>query len=144
MVTISRTTEFAAPTSAVWRLVTDTTAWPRYGPVRSVVIERHGDDGLDGVGQIRALKTWAGTVREEVTDFEPERRVAYSLLSGAPVHDYRGSITLQPSAAGTLHRWEIRFDAAWYLAPILTIIAKRVVRSTLRGLAIELARNPEA
>jgi hypothetical protein len=108
------------------------------------VIERHGDDGIDGVGQIRALKTWAGTVREEVTDFEPDRRVAYSLLSGAPVHHYRGSITLQPSTAGTRHHWEIRFDAAWYLAPILTVMTKRVVRRTLRGLARELARSPEA
>ena len=123
----------------VWELLTDTSAWPCYTPVRSVAIEQPGLPDPNGAGQVRALKTWAGTVREKVTTFEPdEHRMAYTLLSGAPVRDYRGTITLRPSGSGTEHRWEIHFDAARYLRPVLTLIAKRTVRSTLRGLVREV------
>jgi carbon monoxide dehydrogenase subunit G len=141
MVSIVQTTAFAAPPSAVWDLVTDTTAWPHYSPVRSVTIERPGFERPDGVGQIRALKTWAGTVREEVTELEPGQRVGYTLLSGAPVRDYRGTITVGPSGAGTEHRWEIQFDVVWYLRPLLALMARRTVRKTLQGLTRELASS---
>jgi hypothetical protein len=141
MVTISRTAEFAAPQSTVWRVSTDITAWPRYSPVRSVVIERPADNGIEGVGQIRAIRTWLGTVREEVTEFEPGRGFSYSLLSGAPVRDYRGSIALEPCAAGTRYRWDISFEATWHLAPLMTLMAKYIVSRTLRGLGRELAQG---
>jgi uncharacterized protein YndB with AHSA1/START domain len=138
MVLITQATELDAPPSTVWALLTDTAAWPRYAPVKSVVVERPGDEDVNGVGQIRAIRTWAGTVREQVTAFEPERRLGYTLLSGAPVRDYRGVITLEASGDGTRYLWEIEFDAAWYLAPLMTLIAKRTVRSTMRGFANEL------
>jgi hypothetical protein len=54
------------------------------------------------------------------------------------VRDYRGVITLEASGDGTRYLWEIRFDAAWYLTSLMTLIAKRTVRSTMRGFAVEL------
>jgi uncharacterized protein YndB with AHSA1/START domain len=143
MATITRLTELDASPSAVWKLLTDTDASQRYAPVRSIAIERPGHDDPDGVGQVRAIKTWAGTVREEVTTFEPEHRFGYTLLSGVPVRDYRGTITLEPCQRGTRYRWEIQLEAAWYLLPLLILITKRTVRSTVRGLAEELARRAE-
>jgi uncharacterized protein YndB with AHSA1/START domain len=138
MVSITRITELEASPSTVWTLLTDTTAWPRYAPVRSVEIERPGTTDPNGVGQIRAIETWAGTVREEVTEFEPEHRIGYELLSGAPVSDYRGTIVLEPAGAGTRYVWAIEFHARWYLVPLLAVITKRTVSKTIRGLKAEL------
>lgn len=139
MVSITHVSELEAPTSTIWGLLTDTTAWPRYAPaVRSVVIERPGREDVNGLGQIRAIRTRAGTVREEVTDFVPERRMGYTLLSGAPVRNYRGVITLEPSGRLTRYVWEIQFDANWYLTPLMALVAKRIVRTTMRGFAREL------
>ena len=138
MVSITRVTELEADRSTVWSLLTDTTAWPRYGPVRSVEIERPGNTDPNGVGQIRAIGTWAGTVREEVTEFQPEHRIGYKLLSGAPVSDYRGTIVLEPAGVVTRHVWAIEFHTRWYLVPLLTVITKRIVSKTMRGLEAEL------
>jgi uncharacterized protein YndB with AHSA1/START domain len=138
MVSITRVTELEASPSRVWTLLTDTTAWPRYAPVRSVEIERPGNTDPNGVGQVRAIKMWAGTVREEVTEFEPEHRIGYKLLSGAPVRDYRGTIVLEPAGVVTRHVWAIEFHASWYLVPLLTVITKRIVSKTIRGLQAEL------
>jgi uncharacterized protein YndB with AHSA1/START domain len=142
MVSITRVTELEANPSTVWTLLTDTTAWPRYSPVRSVEIERPGNTDPNGVGQIRAIETWAGTVREEITEFEPEHRIGYKLLSGAPVSDYRGTIVLEPAGLVTRHVWAIEFHTRWYLVPLLTVIAKRTVSSTMRGLEAELRSRP--
>jgi uncharacterized protein YndB with AHSA1/START domain len=143
MISLRRITEFEAPPSTVWNVVVDLEAWPRYAPVRSVVIEQRGDrsDG-SGVGQVRALKTWAGTVREQVTAFEPPSLLSYTLLSGAPVQDYRGTVTLEPSGTGTRHTWEIQFDTRWFLAPLLTLITRRTIKTTVQGLGSELTKRP--
>jgi uncharacterized protein YndB with AHSA1/START domain len=138
MVSLTCITDLEAPPSIVWELLTDTTAWPRYAPVRSVVVERPGIQDVNGVGQIRAIRTWVGTVREEVTAFEPERRLGYTLLSGAPVRDYRGVITLEPVGDVTRHVWDIRFEAVSLLVPVLALVAKRTMSSTMRGFAQEL------
>jgi uncharacterized protein YndB with AHSA1/START domain len=143
MVSLRWITEFEASPSTVWNVLVDLEAWPRYAPVRSVGIERPGDrsDG-SGVGQVRALKTWAGTVREQVTAFEPPNLLSYALFSGAPVQDYRGTITLEPSGTGTTHTWEIQFDTRWFLAPLLALITRRTIKSTVQGLGRELTKRP--
>jgi Polyketide cyclase / dehydrase and lipid transport len=40
-------------------------------------------------------------LREEVVTYEPPTRFAYRLLSGAPVRDHVGTVTLQPDGDGT-------------------------------------------
>jgi len=141
MVSLTHITQLEAPPSIVWKLLTDTTAWPRYAPVRSVIVERPGYENHNGVGQIRAIRTWAGIVREEVTAFEVERRLGYTLLSGAPVRDYRGVITLEPAGDQTRYQWEVQFEASLFLAPVLALVARRTMRSTMRGFAQELRSN---
>jgi uncharacterized protein YndB with AHSA1/START domain len=139
MVTLCRTAELQASPEMVWSVLLDTSGWPRWAPVRSVVIEQAGDD--DTVGEIRELKTWGGSVRERVTAAERHRRLSYELLSGAPVRNYRGSLTLEPSQMGTTLTWGVEFDAPWYSRPILGLVVSRTIARTARGLANELARR---
>jgi Polyketide cyclase / dehydrase and lipid transport len=49
-------------------------------------------------------------VREQITTFEPERRLCYTLLSGAPVRDYRGTLMLESCGAGTKLTWTVQFE----------------------------------
>ena len=108
-------------------------------PVRSVEIKQPGKTDLNRCcGQIRAIETWAGTVREEVTEFEPEHRIGYKLLSGAPVSDYRGTLVLEPGGLGTRHMWAIEFRTRWHLVPLLNFMTRCIVSKTMRGLQAEL------
>jgi len=117
--------------------LTDLSGWPRWGPVRSVTVEEPGDES--GVGQVRAIKTWGGTVRERVTSVQPNEGFTYELLSGAPVKNYRGRMSLRPSGSGTALTWDVEFDAPWYSRSILRRIASRTLAVTTRGLSRELA-----
>jgi hypothetical protein len=139
MVSLRRTVELEAAPQKVWSVLLDTDGWPCWAPIRSVVVERVGDE--DSVGQTRELKTWTGTVRERVTAAERHRSLSYELLSGAPVRNYRGSLTLAPSRIGTTLTWGIEFDAPWYSRPILRFVVNRTTGRTARGLAKELARR---
>ena len=87
-----------APAAVIWAALADSRGWPAWSPNDSAEIVREGDPDPDGVGCIRIFRTGRVTVKEEITAFEPERRVAYRLLSGIPVRDYVGEVTLAPGA----------------------------------------------
>jgi uncharacterized protein YndB with AHSA1/START domain len=62
---------------------------------------------------------------EEILDVEPGKRLAYTVLRGIPVRNYRAEVTLTPSPDGTLIRWGASWDR--------TIMGRLVYRS-LRNL----------
>ncbi|HSV39247.1 MAG TPA: SRPBCC family protein [Nocardioidaceae bacterium] len=137
-VTLELVQRFDAPAQAVWDLMTDTSAWPRWAGVRSVQVDRPGDEARGGAGQLRTIKTWSGTVQEEVTAVEPGLWFSYSLLSGAPVHDYRGTVSLEPDAGGTKVTWNVEFLPRRFWGPALRVAVSRMMRRAMRGLAAEL------
>ena len=47
---------------------------------------------------------------EEILDVEPGKRLAYTVLRGIPVRNYRAEVTLTPSPDGTLIRWGASWD----------------------------------
>jgi hypothetical protein len=63
----------------------------------------------DGVGAIRRFRTGRTTSREEVLEFEPDRHLAYTLLSGLPLKDYRATVDLRPDGTGTAITWRSTF-----------------------------------
>lgn len=96
----------ATAPAAVWALLDDSTSWPDWTPIESCVIERPRGEGRT---EIRRFKTGRVTVREEIVEREPDRRLTYTLLSGLAVRDYRAEIELTPGAAGTTVRWHTTF-----------------------------------
>jgi hypothetical protein len=51
---------------------------------------------------------------ERVTALEPEERFAYELLSGLPVKNYRGVVTLSDAdGGGTDIHWRSQFNPPW-------------------------------
>jgi uncharacterized protein YndB with AHSA1/START domain len=100
----------AGPES-VWALLGDSASWPSWTPIEEVELLRSG--GPDGVGEVRTFKTGRVTVREEIVERVPERRLTYVLLAGLAVRDYRAEIELTPipGAGGTEIRWHTTFRA---------------------------------
>jgi uncharacterized protein YndB with AHSA1/START domain len=95
----------AAPPELVWDVLADYPGMTKWAGARSVDIERPGVDVPNGVGTIRALRSWHGTIREEITGFEPERRMSYKGLTGVPSVTTAASSSsavaaIQPSCRG--------------------------------------------
>jgi Polyketide cyclase / dehydrase and lipid transport len=106
-----------------WRTIRMT----KWAGARRVDIERPGVDVPNGVGTIRALKSWHGTIREEITGFEPERRMSYKGLSGVPARDYRGVIELSGRDSKTLLSWSVSFQPRRFTAIVVSSVIKRMV-----------------
>ena len=102
-----RGTSTASP-EAVWRLLGDSSTWPSWTPVDEHRQERPARP--DGTGEIRTFITGRYTVREEIVEVRPLRRLSYALLGGLPLRDYRADIDLSERPdGGTDVRWHTTF-----------------------------------
>ena len=60
---------------------------------------------------------------EKILDAEEGRRLAYTVIGGIPVRNYRAEVTLAPDAGGTRIRWAASWDRT---------LAGRLVHRSLR------------
>lgn len=102
-----RRVDLALP--VVWAAVADHLAIAGWGPGVSVTMERLGEDDPNGVGAIRDIKLPGPGphIREEITAFEPDRRLAYRALSGTPFKDWRGEVEVAEHDGGTAIKWSL-------------------------------------
>jgi hypothetical protein len=127
----------AAPASAVYALLVDSATWPAWSPMDSVEIERPGTPPPDGVGSVRVNRKGRTVGRDEVIELVTNERFVYRSLSGVPVRDYVGEVTLEPTAnGGTKIRWQSSFfpktkGTGWLLQRTLT----KFLRDCVQGLA---------
>ncbi len=106
-----------ATPEAVWALVSDATRYPEWGPWAAAGYRRPGDTSPHGPGAVywlrsarRAYLRYVTTV-EKILDVEEGRRLAYTVIGGMPVRNYRAEVTLTPVADGTRIRWAATWDA---------------------------------
>jgi uncharacterized protein YndB with AHSA1/START domain len=126
------------PPATVWDVLSDHSGMSRWTPLRRVVMEAGGSPEPNGVGAVRALHLVGPPIREEVTAFEPERRLGYRALSGIPASDYTGEVVLEPTGDGTRFRWTITFTPA---VPGLQFPIAAAIRSGARALAKEATKR---
>ena len=138
MPTIAMMREVPASPQSVWEVLADYPGMTKWAGARSVSIERAGTDVPAGVGTIRALRSWRGTLREEITAFEPGQRIGYSIISGLPVRDYRTLIELEPHKGGTRITWTVNFTPRALAAPVLPFAVKRVLNTIMDRLTEEV------
>jgi uncharacterized protein YndB with AHSA1/START domain len=117
-----------APPAVVWSVLADYPGMTRWAGARSVTIEQPGTVEPNGVGTIRVLKSWRGTIREEITEFEPPRRMGYTALSGLPVDNYNGAIELIPNNGSTQISWTVTFEPRTFAAPVVAAVIKSVLK----------------
>jgi uncharacterized protein YndB with AHSA1/START domain len=111
VIEIERTTT-AAP-EAVWRWLADASSWSTWTKLTDTRLEREGAPEPDGVGAIRRFARSGGSSLEEVVVFDPPRHLAYVLLRGLPIVNYRADVTLEPDGTGTRLRWHSTFDTKY-------------------------------
>lgn len=106
--TIDVTGQISATPTAVWQLLGDSSTWPTWTPLDSHRNVRPAGPG--GVGEIREFRNGRYTIREEIVECRPRRRLSYTLLQGLALRDYRADIDLSPRPdGGTAIRWHTTF-----------------------------------
>jgi hypothetical protein len=122
----------------VWAIVSDATQYPDFGPWSAAGYRSSdGDPPPGAVGSVYWLKSSRRTYLRYATSVEkiPEvdegRRLAYTVIGGIPVRNYRAEITLTPVPGGTSIRWAATWDVT---------LAGRIVHRTLVVLYPELVR----
>jgi len=137
---LERTTT-AAP-EVVWRWLADASSWKEWTRLTDTRLVREGAPTPDGVGAIRHFGRAGGSSREEVVVFDPPRHLAYVLLRGLPIVNYRADVNLEPDGGGTRIRWYSRFDTKYpgtgapmraFLRRFLGDTADRLVARAERG-----------
>ena len=107
----AESTTKASP-ETVWALVSDATRYPSWGPWS----DGHYKESARGVGAVQVLRSaqrYMGrhtTSVERILEFDEDRHLAYTVIGGIPVRNYRADVTLTPSAGGTHIRWVADWD----------------------------------
>jgi uncharacterized protein YndB with AHSA1/START domain len=99
----------------VWALVSDVTKYPSWGPWSDGHYKNAGVDS-PRVGAVQVLRSAQRSIGrhstsvEKILEFEEGRHLAYTVIGGIPVRNYRADVTLTPSAGGTHIRWVADWD----------------------------------
>jgi uncharacterized protein YndB with AHSA1/START domain len=106
-----------ADPGTVWALVSEAARYPEWGPWISCEYQRPGDTSPRGPGavyRLRSSRRYLGrhpVQVERVLEAEQGRFLAYTLLKGIPIRNYRAEVTLTPADGGTCIRWTGEWDA---------------------------------
>lgn len=119
-----------APVDVVWPLVGEARHWHLWSFLTASGLEREGSPVPEGVGAIRKFTVFGVGSREEVVAWDPPGHLAYRILSGFPVRNYRSDVTLTPDGTGTRIEWAGTYDPKWpgsggILAAVLGIMMRR-------------------
>ena len=110
---IRATASSPAPPEAVWALAGTVATWTTWAPFQVAELERSARPDPDGIGAIRRFRKGRAETREEITEYRPGQVLAYRLLSGLPLTDYRARLELTPEDGGTRIDWSADFGA-WF------------------------------
>ena len=126
----------------VFEVLADGAGWSRWaGPmIVKSWWEREGTPAPGGVGAVRALGMKRVGSREEIVAYDPPTHLAYTILSGLPVRDYRADVRLTPDGSGTRIEWSGAFTPK--LAGTGGLI-RLFLLSTIGGFVRRLAKYAE-
>ena len=128
---------FHKPVQAVWDRYTDHAGWTDWAGLGTARLTREGVPAPNGVGCVRAFSRAGITaVQEEVTSFEPPKRMTYRIVKGGgPLRDHSGEVLFEPHPEGTLVIWRAQFNSAVPgLGGLLRLLIERMFRHALAGL----------
>jgi len=108
---VERKVTILAPPDKVWELVADHRGMPAWFGLDSCELQREGVPAPNGVGAERKMRGPGLNVREQVTGWEPPRRLRYRLLEGAPISCHQGSVEIAAVPGGSEVTWRIRYRA---------------------------------
>ena len=106
-----------ATPATVWALVSDARRYPEWGPwgaagFRTPARTAGPASGRSTGSGHRPAASGATSPRSSGSSlFEPDRHLAYEVVGGMPVRNYRADVTLTPEAGGTHITWAATFDS---------------------------------
>jgi uncharacterized protein YndB with AHSA1/START domain len=137
----------AAASEDVWALISDATTYPQWGPWSEAGYRSPGDASPHGPGAVYWLKsshryglTHPVSV-EKILDAEEGLSLAYTVVGGIPVRNYRAEITLTPAAGGTQIHWAASWDQT-LLGRLVHRSLRRQYPQIVAGLAAAAERDP--
>lgn len=126
-------------------MLTDHRRYAEMTALRKSVLEREGEPAPNGVGSIRVLTAVGPALREETIAYERPSRFSYTLLSGLPVRDHVGTVSLEPSNGGTRVTYAVRSNPTLPLVGgVVLALVKQGVTQLLNGVSAEAERRAAA
>jgi len=114
-------------------------------PLRKSVLEREGESAPNGVGSIRVLTAVGPPLREETIVYERPSRFSYALLSGLPVRDHVGTVSLEADGNGTKVTYAVRTNPTLpVVGGVVVAVVKQGVKQLLNGISAEAERRTAA
>lgn len=137
--------EVNAPPETVFDVLTDHRLYAEMTPLRKSVLEREGEPAPNGVGSIRKLSAVGPALREETIVYERPSRFSYKLLSGLPVRDHVGTVSLEPNGVGTKVTYAVKTTATVpVVGGVVVAAVKQGVTQLLNGVSAEAERRAAA
>lgn len=137
--------EVAASPEVVFDVLTDHRGYAEITPMRKVELEREGEPAPNGVGAIRVLRSVGPPLREEVIGFERPGRFSYRMLSGAPVRDHVGTVSVEPAGAGAKVTYAVRTTPTLPVGGgAVVAVMKLAIKQLLNGVVAESERRAAA
>ena len=130
--------EISAPPERVFEVIADHRGWARWSGAKEVVLRNEGDPAPNGLGAIRVMRGGGLAIEEEVTGFDPPKRMEYRISGGLPIRDHRAEMRLEPCAAGTRLVWTAEFSAR---IPLSGALLRRALQRALEQMADALSRQ---
>jgi uncharacterized membrane protein len=128
MIEIEHTAHSDRPGEEVWAKLSDLQGWHEWGPWTRTEID---GDIRTMVSERRKLHGKRYVMKERVTALVPQERFEYDLLSGLPIKNYHGTVTLSDAdGGGTDIHWASHFDPPW-----------RIVGGLWRGAMLKVIRD---
>ena len=125
----------------VWPLVGQATRWKDWAGFTSARLLEEGDPAPDGVGALRRFGVGPGGSEERVLVWDAPHHLAYTIVRGYPVRDYRSDVELRSlEGGGTAIRWHGTFDAK---LPGSGHVMQAVTRAMMARFAKRLVRYAE-
>ena len=126
--------DIQADPEKIWRTLTDFSESD--DPDTKVEILESGDPEHHLQGLVRKVTTGRDSVTEKFLMIRPMESIEYQLLSGAPVHDYYGTIFLYPGRKATTVRWVVTFRSNFpWPEWLIKKIAMNKIHKVLDGIA---------
>jgi hypothetical protein len=137
--------EVKAPPEVVFDVLTDHRRYAEITRLRKSELEREGEPAPNGVGAIRVLSAVGPPIREEVVSYERPSRFSYKVLSGLPLRDHLGTVSLEPSEGGTRVTYALKaIPTVPFAGKVVMLGLERAVTELLNGVVSESERHTVA
>lgn len=133
-ITVTGTAHSSADAHVLYEILRDRPTWPTWSSLGRYEYVSGTEGELESVcvfvtNGIRSV--------ERLVELVPDRRLAYALLSGLPMREYRGVVDLTPAGSGTDIRWQSTFEpkvrgTGWFFRAMMGALLPRMAASLAR------------